>query len=84
MSAIARRVTYLIATSIVVVAMILSIVSVSTDSWVTASANGITIEEGLWRVCVDQGQGRECVGFNEDLIASSIISIVLANFSLPW
>ena len=77
MSDIARRVTYLIATSIVVIAMIVSILSVSTDSWVTASANGITIEEGLWRVCVDIGQGRECIGFDEDLIKSSIISILL-------
>ena len=73
MSALAKRVTFAIAAIIVAIAMILSIVSVSTDLWITASADGITLQEGLWRGCVEgQGQERQCYKFDKEAIAGTI------------
>ena len=73
MSALAKRVTFAIAAIIVDIAMILSIVSVSTDLWITASADGITLQQGLWRQCKEGlGQERQCVKFDKEIIAGTI------------
>ena len=73
MSALAKQVTLAIAAIIVAIAMILSIVSVSTDLWITASANGITLQQGLWRQCVEHlDQGKECTKFDKDAVAGTM------------
>ena len=73
MSAFAKRVTFAIAAIIVAIAMILSIVSISTDLWITASYEGIKYQQGLWRGCVEGlSQERQCSKFDKEVIAGTI------------
>ena len=77
MSTPAKRVTFAIAAIIVAIAMILSIVSVSTDLWITATFEGIKYQLGLWRGCVEgQGQERQCIKFDKEEI-EGMITILL-------
>ena len=68
---------YVTATTVVTIAMILSIVSVLTDSWVIASVNGKTVEVGLWRMCI--GQGEVCYELKD---AAGVIPNVAIEY--PW
>ena len=73
MSALAKRVTFAIAAIIVAIAMILSIVSVSTDLWTTGNVEGIKYQQGLWRGCVKVlSQERQCVKFDKEVIEGTI------------
>ena len=73
MSTLAKRVTFAIAAIIVAIAMILSIVSVSTDLWITASFENVKIQQGLWRECEESlSQERQCIKFDKELIAGTI------------
>ena len=66
MSAFAKQVTFAIAAIIVAIA-------VSTDLWITASADGITLQQGLWRQCVEGlSQERQCIKFDKEVIAGTI------------
>ena len=73
MSTPAKRVTFAIAAIIVAIAMILSIVSVSTDLWITASFENVKIQQGLWRKCEEGlSQERQCSKFDKELIEGTI------------
>ena len=73
MSALAKRVTFAIAAIIVAIAMILSIVSVSTDLWITINVEGIKYQQGLWRQCVEcLDQERQCSKLDKEVIAGTI------------
>ena len=68
MSTPVKRVTFAIAAIIVAIAMILSIASVSTDLWITANFENITLQQGLWRQCEEGlGQERQCVKFDKEV-----------------
>ena len=72
MSALAKRVTFAIAAIIVAIAMILSIVSVSTDLWITANFEGIQYQQGLWRGCAEVLSLRQCIKFHKEEIEGTI------------
>ena len=73
MSTLLKRVTLAIAAILVAIAMMLSILSVSTDLWITASVGDITLQQGLWRGCLQtQGHDRECIRFDNDVIKGTV------------
>lgn len=71
-----RIITIIIATSLVAAALLLSIICVSTDSWVTAKggADGFTVRSntGLWRVCFTfDGESKACSRYSADDVRKS-------------
>ena len=68
----ARIIITIIATGLVVAALLFSIICVSTDSWVTSEPIvGVKRRSGLWKVCY-KGSGDveidKCGTFDEDIV----------------
>ena len=68
-----RIITFVIAVGLATVALLFSIICVSTDSWISADINLFNIfsergELGLWSFCAQVGDQRECQNLNEDSV----------------
>ena len=75
-----RIITFMIAVGLAMVALLLSIICVSTDSWISFDIDDFFFvsgkgELGLWRICGEAGSQRECDDLNEDSVRKSKLPI---------